>query len=136
MNIVVDASIAAAWSFADETTPDTDRVADLVEIHGAQVPQLFHIEIANVLLVAERRGRISAGYADAQLGLLEMLSLRIDDATAEHAWHRTLQLARQERLTVYDATYLELALRLGADLATLDGDLIAAARRNGLAVLP
>ncbi len=136
MNIVIDASIAAAWSFADETTPDTERVASLVELYGAHVPQLFHLEIANVLMVAVRRGRISSGHADAQLALLEMLNLRVDGATAEHAWHKTLQLAGQERLTVYDATYLELALRVGADLATLDSELAAAARRNGLTVLP
>jgi predicted nucleic acid-binding protein len=136
VKIVIDSSIAGAWSFKDESTAETDRIAELVEVHGAWVPQLFPTEIANVLLVAVRRKRIDAVHLDRQLAFLTDLNLSIDTETSEHAWHTTVRLAREERLTVYDATYLELALRAGADLATLDKELAAAAQRRGVTVLP
>lgn len=136
MKIVIDASVAAAWSFEDEESPATERVAELVETFGAWVPNLFPTEIANVLLIAERRRRILPSQVDSQIQLLSALGLTIDLDSNLHAWNETFSLARDERLTVYDATYLELALRLGAHLATLDVDLAAAARRRGLTVLP
>lgn len=100
------------------------------------VPQLFPIEVANVLLVATKRGRVSERYAHAQLDILSQMPFQIDDLTSRIVWQQTYQLARSEGLTVYDATYLELAERRDAVLATLDADLAAAAKRRGLTVIP
>lgn len=136
MTIVVDTSLIVAWLLREERSADADKVAGFIVEEGAWVPQLFPIEIANVLLQATRRKRITASYADEQLRRLEDISLSIDPETADPAWTTTYRLAVDEQLTVYDATYLELALRLEATLATLDTDLADAARRRGLTVLP
>jgi predicted nucleic acid-binding protein len=136
VRLVIDASLALAWLLKDEKTPEADGVALLVSEHGAWIPQLFPIEVANVLLLAERRGRISSSYAAEQLAFLQEMPLLLDDETTLRVWHETVALARTENLTVYDATYLELALRANAELATLDKDLAVAARRRGVTVLP
>lgn len=136
MSLVLDASVAIAWCFDDETTVGTERVADLVQDLGALVPQIFRLEVSNVLLMAVRRGRISLEGVVVHLGLLDDLSLLVDVDTSTRAWPETFELATRERLTTYDASYLELALRTGSDVATLDTDLIAAARRRGVTVLP
>lgn len=136
MIIVVDASLIAAWLLREERSADAEKVALLIVQDGAWVPQLFSIEIANVLMQAVRRRRIAASYADTQLRRLEDISLSIDTETSDHAWNTTYRLAEDEELTVYDATYLELALRRDATLATLDADLAKAGRRRGVPVLP
>lgn len=136
MTIVVDASVVIAWLLRDERTPEADALAELIIDEGARVPQLFPIEIANVLVSAQRRGRISLAYAEEQLALLDELSLSLDPETSAHATRTTFQLAVDDNLTVYDATYLELALRLEARLMTFDLALAGAARRRGLTVLP
>lgn len=129
--VVVDASIAVAWCFEDE--PDASAIADAVRENGGLVPGLWHLEVANVLIHAERRGRIAD--VPARLALLAALPIETDGETSRRAWEATTALARSEGLTAYDAAYLELALRRGARLATRDGDLAAAARRMGVALL-
>lgn len=109
-----------------------DRVSET----GASVPQLWPIEALNTLLVAERRGRIDAHERFRLTEFLEQLPVAIDDDTASRLWRATSQLALTHRLTAYDATYLELALRLGQPLATNDRELSQAAIRAGVAVLP
>jgi predicted nucleic acid-binding protein len=100
------------------------------------VPALWHLELGNVLLQAEKRGRISAGDVALRLELIGELPISVDRETTSRAWREILTLARAERLTTYDATYLELALRRGLPLLTKDRDLASAARRLGVAVLP
>ena len=90
---------------------------------GATVPGLFPLEVANVLARAERRGLVTAGSLPARVALIEALPITIDQDTAAKALRETLTLARQEGLTIHDAAYLELALRLGIPLATRDADL-------------
>ena len=136
MSVVVDASLAATWFFEDESTPDTESVAEQVVSDGGLVPQLFSLEIANVFLLSERKGRLPAGHVDPYLDRLEQMELQVDLETAEQLRSTTIELARVERLTVYDATYLELALRKQLPLATLDRDLAMAARRRGITVIP
>ena len=136
MSLVIDASIVGAWVLTEENTAAAEAIVETMPRDATWVPQLFPMEIGNILLAAERRRRISPHYASAQLAIIEKMPFRIDVETAASIWRQTFALARIERLTVYDATYLELALRLGADLATLDKDLAAAARRRGLTVLP
>jgi len=133
---VVDSSVALAWCFRDETTPETSQLLDTVGAEGAAVPNLFHLETTNVLLLAERRGRMSATDTADQIALLGSLPLEVDQLTAEVAAHATLSLARTHRLTAYDAAYLELALRLRLPLATRDASLAAAAAAAGVALLP
>lgn len=120
----------------EERSPEAETIARSVVEQGACVPQLFSIEIANVLLQAVRRKRITSSCADVQLRQIEALALSCDSETSSNACDSTYLLAASEGLTVYNATYLELALRLGAQLATLDRDLAAAARRHGLTVIP
>ena len=130
--LVIDASLALAWCFSDERTPAADRAIDQVRDNGAWVPSLWHLEVANVLSAAERRGRIGRAELDHRLELLAALPISIDDETHLHAWTNTLALSRTRRLTAYDAAYLELAMRRGLELATLDIDLAKAARRMGV----
>lgn len=136
MTLVVDTSLILAWLLREERSADAEKIARVVVEEGAWVPQLFPVEIANVLLQAVRRNRITASYADAQLRLLENISLSIDVETSAQAWDATYRLASEDGLTLYDATYLELALRRKAGLATFDDALARAARGRGLAVLP
>lgn len=136
MTIVIDASIALTWCFEDEATAETDALADRVRKHGALVPALWHLEVGNALLHAEKRGRIMAADVANRLGLIDALPIAVDHQTSERAWREILFLARSEGLTTYDAAYLELALRRGASLGTLDTDLAKAARDHGLTTLP
>jgi len=133
---VIDASIALAWCFDDEATPSTDALLDRVRIEGAVTPDLWRLELSNVLLQAERRGRISASDVARRLELIDTLAISTDDETTRRAWRDVLTLARSERLTTYDASYLELAIRRGVSLFTLDGDLAGAAQRRGVSVEP
>jgi len=133
--LVLDSSIALCWCFEDEASEATDRLLERLRTEPALVPNLWHLEIANVLALAERRRRITAADIAEYLALLGDLELRVDETTSAHAFGRVLDLARRERLTAYDASYLELAMRLGVPLATKDGALGAAASRLGVAVL-
>ncbi len=133
--LVIYASLALAWCFGDEPSPAADKAIDQVRDEGALVPSLWRLEVANVLFAAERRGRIGRADLERRLDLLSALAITIDTETDGRAWTDTLTLARAERLTLYDAAYLELAMRHGAELATLDQDLAHAARRMGVPVL-
>ncbi|PZM13907.1 type II toxin-antitoxin system VapC family toxin [Rhizobium tubonense] len=132
MSVVIDASVALAWCFDDEATEETDEIALEIARAGAFVPSLFHLEISNVLLQAERRGRIMMGDVTRRLELIGKLPLEVDHQTASRATTEILALARAEKLTVYDAAYLELAARKGCALATKDRQLTAAAKHVGV----
>lgn len=133
---VLDCSVTMSWCFQDEARPETDALLERLRDDGAIVPQLWFWEVANVLNMAVRRKRIDAVGASAQLGVLATLPITPDPDGVAHAWRETLRLAQSEGLTVYDASYLELARRIGADLATTDSDLRAAAERRGVTVVP
>lgn len=134
--LVVDASIALTWCFEDEVTKATEAVGAKVDADGAVVPNLWRLEVGNALLLAERRGRLDRSGVEQRLSLLAALPISIDNETGGHAWSDTILLARAERLTLYDAAYLELAIRRDLALASLDRDLRRAARKMGVAVLP
>lgn len=136
MTLVIDASIALAWCFEDEASPATDAIADEVRTSGALVPSLFHLEVGNILLQAERRNRLTPAGVAARLHLLGQLFIITDPETSHRAWRDVLTLARAHRLTSYDAAYLELALRTGSGLATRDAELARAAKTLGIAVQP
>ena len=129
--LILDASIAAAWLFSDETAPRAEAVLARLAEDGAFVPQLWHLEIRNVLLVAERRGRVSAEQATAFLDALSELPI-VTDTTPDLAV--AFALARAHGLSFYDALYLELAQRRDGTLATLDSVLARAAAAAGLSL--
>ena len=135
MSFIIDNSVSLAWCFEDEQTPNVMTLLDRVAESGAIAPQLWPIEALNGLLTAERRGRISAPVRHRLAGFLQDLPIRIDDETAAKTWTATTQLAELYGLTAYDATYLELAIRLGRPLATSDRALIAAAEAAGVHLL-
>ena len=135
MSVVLDCSVAVTWCFADEASAACDALLDRMQEQEAVVPQLWHLEIGNVLIQAERRGRITAADLAARLDLLRRLPIVIDDETTSRALRDVLSLAREHRLTTYDAAYLELAARRGLPLATKDGKLWQAAQGIGVALL-
>jgi predicted nucleic acid-binding protein len=131
--LVVDCSVTGAWCLQDEHNAPADRLLATVAAHGGVVPALWPAEMANLLVMAERRGRIAPTDAERAVALLRRLPLAIDPADGE-TLGRTRTLAREHDLTAYDAWYLEVALRLALPLATFDGALAAAAERAGLEV--
>lgn len=129
MSVVLDASLALAWCFQDESNALTDRALETVTQHGATVPFLWRVEVANGLQSAIRRKRIDAAYRDASLADLAALPITVDIDGVERVWSSALSLAGEYGLTVYDACYLELALRTQKGLATLDAAMISAGRK-------
>jgi predicted nucleic acid-binding protein len=137
MNLVLDASATLAW-LVRRIDPAEDRLADEVlrqiQAQEAMVPALWFPEVANGVLVAERRGGVSNSTSSSFLALVDTLPI-IEDTTRPFAVQATvLMLARAYQLTGYDATYLELVLRTGRTLATFDRKLAAAARSAGVQV--
>ena len=131
---VLDGSVALAWLFHDEADPYADAIIAKLPALEMLVPRLWHLEIANVLLAGEKRGRCTQAETTNWLSYLAGLPISVDHATEARAWSDTLNLARQQGLTSYDAAYLELAMREGVPLATLDAQLRAAARAVGIAL--
>jgi predicted nucleic acid-binding protein len=135
VSLVLDSSATLAWIYGDEITEPIRRLFDLVADHGAVVPALWRLEVANSLTMAMRRGRIDAGFRHAALGDLALLDVTTDQHTDSNAWGETLRVADRFRLTVYDAAYLELAQRRSLPLASLDDELRNAAAALGVALL-
>jgi len=132
---VLDSSVALAWVLPGEGDAATEALLDRVATAGAVAPGLWPLEIANVLLQAERARRITRAERQQALGLLAALPIRVDPEGASHAWGQSLTLAETLGLTVYDACTLELALRLGQPLASLDRPLRRAALARGVTLL-
>jgi predicted nucleic acid-binding protein len=135
VSFVLDSSVALTWCFEDERTPATIALLERVAESGALAPGLWPLEAMNGLLVAERRGRLDPGRRHRLAGFLRALPISLDDETANQAWSATIGLAERFALSAYDAAYLELAERHRLPLASLDGDLRAAATALGLPVL-
>jgi predicted nucleic acid-binding protein len=129
---VLDCSLTVAWFFEDEMNRYAQAVEDSLASAAAVVPGLWPLEVANALLAGERRSRATEAKVTTFLRLLAALPIALDDDTASRAWQHSLHLARSHRLSVYDAAYLELALRQGLPLATLDDRLAAAATAAGV----
>jgi predicted nucleic acid-binding protein len=132
---VLDASVALSWCFKNEATTAGDRVLARLANEAASVPAIWHLEIANVLALSERRARITPANSSEFIALLETLVIVIDEETPSRALGRVLDLARAQRLTAYDAAYLELAMRLAIPLASKDAALCDAGERLGVGVL-
>jgi predicted nucleic acid-binding protein len=135
MTLVIDASVTVTWYFDDETTPATEAVLNRIAEHGAIVPTLWRLEVANAFQSAIRRQRISARYRDQALAALTQMPIAIDADTNAYAWTTTLRHAERFALTIYDSAYLELAQRRSLPLATLDTELREAAAALGVTLL-
>jgi predicted nucleic acid-binding protein len=131
-DLVLDSSLTMAWYLEDEESEYADSVLGALPEQEALVPPLWPYEVANGLWIAERRGRTTLTHIQRALALLQPLPIRVDAAAHERARGEVLTLARQEGLTCYDAAYLELAMREGLPIATLDQQLRDAAARLGV----
>lgn len=129
---VLDGSLALAWYFADEADSDADAAARGLARREAVVPSLWRLGIANAPVVGERRKRSTQARAAAFVARPELLPIVRDDETDARAWGETIRLARAHTLSAYDAAYLELAMRRGLPLASLDDRLKAAAAAVGV----
>ena len=137
MNFVLDSSLTFAFLFADEATDNTDKLLYALGQGGsAFVPALWHWEVGNGLFQAERRKRITPADTNRHLTALRSLPVETDENATGEAWNSTLLLARKHGLTIYDAAYLEVAIRHGLPLGSLDAELRKAAKTEGVKVLP
>jgi predicted nucleic acid-binding protein len=135
MEWVFDASITMAWCFENERIDYTDDLLRRLASSPAVVPQLWPLEVGNVLLLGVRRNRITEAKKSQFLSVLQKARIYIDAHTAGNALGQILATAEEHSLTTYDASYLELAMRLGLPLATLDTQLQTTARKVGVALL-
>jgi predicted nucleic acid-binding protein len=130
--LVLDASVTVAWCFSDETTLFAEQVLDFIASGGeAMVPAIWPFEVANALRAGERRKRISTAQVTSILQRIANLPIAIDPIRSDRAFSQILSLGRQEQLSEYGAAYLELAMREGLPLATLDTQLRRAAKSLG-----
>ncbi|MBI5510568.1 MAG: type II toxin-antitoxin system VapC family toxin [Deltaproteobacteria bacterium] len=132
--VVVDCSVVMAWCFEDEADAYADGILASLASGEAVVPGLWLLEVANVLIVAERRRRLTAADSARFLGFLEQLPIEVDASYPARGDHAPLLIAREYGLSAYDAAYLGLAMREGLPLATRDRALRAACRKSGVRV--
>lgn len=135
MPIVVDCSVAMAWCFEDQANAMTDRVLASLGEHEALAPSIWPLEVANVLLVAERQKVITEADSARFLNLLGALPILVEDVSFSRATGSILTTGRERNLSAYDAAYLDLAMRTGSALASRDRRLRSAARQAGVDVL-
>lgn len=130
MHFVLDCSVAISWCFSDESSSYADAVLVLLtEDAEVVVPGIFWLEIVNVLLVAERRKRITAQQITDALTLLRSLPILVSSDVSPQSTDTLLTIARENNLAAYDAAYLEIAIRENLLLATIDNRLITAAKK-------
>ena len=129
---VLDNSVAMRWLLESPKAPDqkyAEKVLKSLSEQDAVVPNLWHLEACNVVLGAEKRGEITVGESEKFITQLENLPIHVDTMSANQAFSRTINLARTYKLSSYDACYLELAVREGLPIATLDKALRKAAKK-------
>ena len=135
MSFVLDNSVTMRWFFGDGKAQElayAGKVLDAMKQDSEIVPATGGLEVANVIARAEAKGLVTEARSGAFLEMLDGVDIDVDTATFAHALSDTLQLARRYKLSAYDASYLELALRKGLPLATLDEDLQKAAKKAGV----
>ena len=134
--LVIDGSTTLGFLLKDEQSGSAMKALNAIEGGvPTYVPAHWCVEVANGLIMAERRKRASQADITEALGLVAALPVLADDETAQKAGSDTAALARQYGLTIYDAAYLELAMRRGASLATTDHALAKAAKSAGVGLL-
>lgn len=131
-HFVLDCSVAIVWCLSDETDAYADAVLESLQGAQAVVPALWLVEVANVLLTGERRKRLTEEQTVRAIGLLKLLPIQVDEGIGWSTVSTMLMLGRRHGLSAYDAAYLELAIRKGLPLASLDRKLIAVAEDSGV----
>lgn len=134
-HFVVDNSVVMSWCFKDETNTYADNVLDRLTEATAFAPSIWPLEVVNVLLVAERKKRLSESDSIRFITLLSQLPIIVEDERPKMMMKELLALARRNNLSGYDASYLDLAMRKGFPIATSDNKLIEAARRTDVSIL-
>jgi predicted nucleic acid-binding protein len=129
VTFVLDASVTLAWCLTDEATDYTERVLDLLRNTDCIVPPIWPMEVANVLVVSERRRRLTPDETAMFARTLQQLPIRVDATPID--LQGLMRLAREQSLSAYDASYLELAIQNGLSLATQDQHLLRAATNVG-----
>lgn len=135
MSFVLDNSVTMRWFFEDGSASDmayADKVLADMKHRISIVPVTWGLEVANVLARAEAKNQVNTSRTGAFIKRLVVMNIEVDASTFEHALSDTLQLARTYKLSAYDASYLELALRRDIPLATLDENLQKAAKKAGV----
>ncbi len=135
-DFVLDCSITMAWCFEDESNEYTDTILENLNHSTAIVPTIWPLEVANVLLLSKKKKRITEIQSASFIDALAALPIVVDASTAYRAMHSVFVLAGQSDLTIYDAAYLELAVREGIPLLTLDKGLIKAAKKLHIPLKP
>lgn len=135
-DFVLDCSITMAWCFEDESNDYTDSILENLKKAIAIVPTIWPLEVANVLLLSKKKKRITEVQLASFIDALSVLPISIDSSTGSRAIHSVFALADQLDLTIYDATYLELAMREKIPLVTLDKELIIAANKLQIPIKP
>lgn len=133
-SFVLDCSVTMAWCFADEENDNAKRTLNCLKQTKAVVPNIWALEVNNVLRVAERKKRITVTQSNTFIHLLNALPIEMDKGLNEHPSLYLLDIARQFDLSVYDAAYLELALRHSIPLASFDQLLCGAAKKANIAL--
>ena len=134
-DFVIDNSVVMTWCFKDEANQYADTILDRLEASTGFVPSIWPLEVCNVLLVAERKKRIGEADSTRFITLLASLPITIEQEPPERMVTEVFLLAREHNLSSYDASYLDLAMRKGLPIATLDKNLIAAAKRSQVPLL-
>ncbi len=137
IQFVLDNSVSMRWLLRSEKTADQKYAMHVLQSMtdaSAQVPDLWYLEAANVLLGAEKRNEISFGEIEGFLSQLKELPIHVDTLTPNHAFGTTLNLAREYKLSSYDAAYLELAIRKALPLSSLDKKLLSAAKKSSVEI--
>jgi predicted nucleic acid-binding protein len=134
-DFVIDTSVVMSWCFKDETNRYADGILDFLEEATAMAPSIWPLEVGNVLLVAERKKRLSEADSMRFVTLLSELPIIVEQEPPERMMHKVLMLAREHKLSSYDASYLDLAMRKGLSIATIDKNLVAAAKRSQVPIV-
>jgi len=134
-SFVIDNSIVMSWCFKDETSEYTDAVLNKLEYSTAFVPSIWPLEVGNVLLVAERNKRLRQADSIRFIALLSELPIIVEPESPDRMMNEIVSIARAYDLSTYDASYLDLAMRKGIPIATLDKGLLRAAKKSNVPVI-
>ncbi len=131
---IIDCSITMAWCFEDERTSYTEKLLSVLAEVAAAVPDIWPVEVTNVLLMAEKRKRVTSYQVNTFKNSLRKFPIQICERTPSQTWDDIFELAKETKLTSYDACYLDLAIQLSLPIATLDKDLKKAAHSKHVAL--
>jgi len=134
IKFVLDCSVTMSWCFEDEVTEYSEKILEALKNVEVYVPELWSLEISNVLLIAERKKRLSEADSAHFIELIHALPIQIDKETSSRALASIISIGREFGLTSYDAAYLELAMRKGIPLATFDKNLNHACKKSGVEI--